>query len=86
MSADPNEPVVLGKVKSEAQAALAVNALAERGITAHSAGELTSGFRAEAPGEVKVLVHLSDLENAKKAWAEIEADLNRMHSEDEDSE
>jgi hypothetical protein len=60
MMDDPNEPVVLTTVPSEAQAAIIVAALRERGIEAQAIGQLTSGFRAEAPGWVKVLVRQAD--------------------------
>lgn len=71
MASDPNEPVVLISMLSEAEAATLIAALDAYGITAQSTGGLTSGFKAEAPGDVRVLVRQSDLERAKTALAEI---------------
>lgn len=56
MADDPNRPVVLTAVPTDVQAALIVAALHGRGIEAQTIGELTSGFRAEAQGGVKILV------------------------------
>ena len=56
---------------SEYEAILMVQALEARGITAHIAGALTSGFRAEAPGEVQVVVRQSDLTQARDVLREL---------------
>jgi hypothetical protein len=74
MTDDPNQPVVLTTVPTDVQAALIVAALRERGIEAQSVGELTSGFRAEAPGDVKILVRQADLARAQAALRAVEAD------------
>ena len=74
MPADPDRPVVLSSVPSEAQAVMIVAALEDRGIQARTQGELTSGFRAEAPGQVQVLVRLSDLERAREVLDTIAGD------------
>ena len=66
MPEDPDRPVVLTSVPGEAQAVMIVAALEERGVQARTQGELTSGFRAEAPGQVQVLVRHSDLERARE--------------------
>ena len=73
MADDPNQPVVLTTRRTEAQAALIVAALKASGIEAQATGGFTSSFRAEAPGEVRVLVRRSDLEQARAALREIEA-------------
>ena len=65
MPDDPNRPVVLTSVPSEAQAVIIVAALDERGIQARTQGALTSAFRAEVPGEVQVLVRQADLDRAR---------------------
>ena len=65
--ADPNDPVVLTKVSTEAEAAMIAAMLEGQGIDTQTSGELTSGFRAEAPGGVKVLVRQSDLDRAREA-------------------
>ena len=70
---DPNRPVVLTKVENETVAALIVAALEERGIEAETAGALTSGFRAEAPGGVQVIVRAADRERAEEALNDLKS-------------
>ena len=72
MSDDPGRPVVLTSVPSEAQAAMIVAALEREGIKAHAQGSLTSGFRAEAPGNVQLLVRQADLARARTLLQAIE--------------
>jgi hypothetical protein len=55
---------------SEFESQLLVNILVEHGIPAHTTGAFTSGFRAEAPGWVRVLVRSGDLEVATTVWEE----------------
>lgn len=54
----------LVSVPSEVEAAVIVATLTDGGIQAVAAGGLTSSFRAEAPGEVAVLVNAADAERA----------------------
>ena len=61
---------VLAQVSTEAEAALIVSALKSAGIDAVAQGGLTSAFRAEVPGEVRVVVRRADLEQAKRVLAE----------------
>ena len=66
-----SDPVTLTAFNDEVFAVMLVDALSEAGIEATSAGGITGGFRAEAPGMVKVLVHADDLERATvffKEW------------------
>lgn len=72
MADDPQRPVVLTTVETEGEAAMIVSALGERGIQARSIGGLSSGFRAEAPGGVKVLVRQADLEQAQAVLQAVE--------------
>ena len=72
MPADPNNPEVLTSVGTDIEAAAIVGALAARGIEAATTGGYTAGFRAEAPGQVHVIVKREDLERARQALAEIE--------------
>ena len=58
--------VTLAFFPSEIEATLIADELKREGIQAEPAGLLTAGFRAEAPGRVKVLVHESDLARAKQ--------------------
>lgn len=57
--------VTLAFFPSEVEATMVADELKREGIQAEPAGILTAGFRAEAPGRVKVLVHENDLERAK---------------------
>ena len=74
MTTDPNNPEVLVSVPSDAEAVGIVAALAAHGIQAFTTGGLTAGFRAEAPGNVNVVVKQADFAQAKLALAEIEKD------------
>ena len=63
---DPgNTPETLISVPNDLEAAMIVSKLAAHGVDATTSGEFTAGFRAEAPGEVRVLVRRSDLEQAR---------------------
>ncbi len=72
MSDDPNRVVVLTAAPTEAQGAMIVAALEAQGVQAQTTGALTSGFRAEAPGGVQVIVRYADLERAKAVLQAIE--------------
>ena len=65
---DPgNNPETLVSVSNDLEAAMIVSALAAQGVDASTAGDFTSGFRAEAPGIVKVIVRRADLTRAREA-------------------
>ena len=53
---DESRTSVLARLTSEWQADIIADVLRDRGIDAEVAGGLTSGFRAEAPGLVRVIV------------------------------
>ena len=72
MSDDPNRVVVLTAAPTEAQGAMIVAALEAQGVQAQTTGALTSGFRAEAPGGVQVIVRYADLEQAQSVLRAIE--------------
>lgn len=57
--------VTLAFFPTEVEATMIADELNREGIQAEPAGILTAGFRAEAPGRVKVLVHQGDLQKAK---------------------
>ena len=84
MADDPNQPVILTTANSVGVAALIAAALEDRGVEVTTTGELTSGFRAEAPGVVRILVRQADLERAQEVWREIEAEF--IHDDDEDDD
>ena len=66
MSADPNNPTRLTSCANEIEAAAVIGALQDAGIDAQMVGGFTSGFRAEAPGDVEIVVRECDLDVAKK--------------------
>jgi len=66
MHEDDDSVVTLAFFPSEIEATMVADELKREGIQAEPAGLLTAGFRAEAPGKVKVLVHANDLERAKE--------------------
>ncbi|QDU34246.1 hypothetical protein KS4_23110 [Poriferisphaera corsica] len=88
------ETVILVQMETEIEAAMLVDALKDKGIEAMASGAIASGFRAEAPGYVNVLVHQSDVERAKAAaeafsnehfnidWDNVDVDAN-LPDEDE---
>ncbi|MBN1395683.1 MAG: DUF2007 domain-containing protein [Pirellulales bacterium] len=72
MKPDPDRLVALFAAANEIEAATIVGYLDQFGVKAFAAGGYTAGFRAEAPGDVKVLVKQADLERAKKLLEENE--------------
>lgn len=68
---DPQNPEVLIAVGTESEASAIANALAERGLAAQVVGGVISGFKAEAPATVNVLVARRDLDRARMALAAI---------------
>lgn len=75
MTADDSQarPVLLTNVPNEQIAQLILNALQAEDIEAVTTGGLTAGFRAEAPGEVHIMVHERDLDRAKEVLVSFEA-------------
>lgn len=69
-STDASEPVVVAYATSEVQGAILRAALESEGIPAWLIGGLTAGFRAEAPGQAKLVVRAQDAERAKQILAE----------------
>ena len=69
---------VLASVPTETEATVIVAALDARGIEATATGGFTSGFKAEAPGMVKVLVKSDDLEPARQALAETMREMKNI--------
>jgi hypothetical protein len=67
---DPSSPRVLLSVRSEMEAAMWVDRLRQSGVRAMAVGDYSAGFRAEAPGLVKVLVPRHDYDRAKKVFDE----------------
>lgn len=66
LPADDQKLVTLTFLAGEIEATLLADELKNQGIPAQASGTLTAGFRAEAPGSVKVLVHEKDLAAAQQ--------------------
>ena len=67
---DPEAAVVVAEFDSELLAGFASGLLEEHGIESRAVGGLTAGFRAEAPGRVRLLVQARDAERARAILAE----------------
>ncbi len=74
MTDDPNAPQVIVRVATEVEASIIAGQLQLRGISSEVEGGFVSGFKAEAPGDVAVVVKQCDLMCAKKALEEIQED------------
>ena len=70
---DLNSPTQIRTVPTEFEAAAIVAALASHGIRSSTTGDFTSGFRAEAPGWVKVVVAQKDFEESNQILTELES-------------
>jgi len=70
MTNDPNRPHVVAQVPTEFEASVIVSALEAAGIKAMAVGGPTAGFRAEAPGEVAVVLQENEAEQAAAVLAE----------------
>lgn len=71
MAPDPKRPDVLLSVASEVEATAVATALADYDVQAMTLGGYVSGFKAEAPGNVAVVVKRVDFDRAQRALAEI---------------
>ena len=71
MSKDSSDLVVIASVPSEIEATEILAAMKNLGIPAVLSGEFTSGFKAAATGDVKVLVKRSDAKRATQAIQEM---------------
>lgn len=96
MASEPLSTVVLVSTPNEVEAALIVDTLVAHGIRATMTGVYTAGFRAEAPGEVKILVNAADARQAWEVLTEIQGasseidwdqvDVNEGQAPDESSQ
>jgi len=62
---DANNPILLTSFANEAEAAMLIAYLQDQGIPAQMTGQLTSGFRAESVGYVRVIVSHDDYPKAQ---------------------
>lgn len=72
MTLDPQSPVEVAKVPTDIEAASLITVLEQAGIKAAATGSYTSGFRAEAPGWVSVVVRQEDQERAETLLKQID--------------
>lgn len=71
---DHPEPVTVGQFPTEIQATFAANMLREAGIRCELLGGASSGFKAESPGYVRVLVSSNDETKARALLEEFDAE------------
>lgn len=71
MSCDCSRPEILISLSNDIEASALVGALAQYGIDATAVGGFISGFKADAPSSMDILVKCSDLDRARQALAEI---------------
>jgi len=67
MSTKSNHPEVLTSVRNDLEAAPLLAALDRLGIETTTTGGFTADFRAEVPGEVRIVVKHKDFARAKAA-------------------
>lgn len=77
MNTNSSDLETLVTVSNEVEAAAIVGALQEKGVEAVATGGYISGFKAEAPGDVKVLVRHGEADQARRM-------LNQIRQEETD--
>ncbi|MBC8356706.1 MAG: DUF2007 domain-containing protein [Planctomycetes bacterium] len=83
MTSDPDSPTIVYSAANAIEAAAIVTALEAEGIEATTTGSFTSGFQAEAPGEVKVVVRQSQADKARRTLDQLEDEADSNESVDE---
>ncbi len=85
MTSDPNSPTVVYSAENAIEAGAIATALEAEGIETTTTGSYTSGFQAEAPGTVQVVVRQSQAEKARTILdrLEREAELKEEEGDDE---
>lgn len=78
MKTDATSIVKLASVANDLEAAAILGVLEEHGITARAVGGFTASFRAEAPGDVKILVNETDLARAQDLLSELECEQGEV--------
>ena len=83
MTSDPNSPTIVYSADNAIEAGAVVTALESEGIEATTTGSYTSGFQAEAPGQVQVVVRQSQADKAHNVIDRLkqEAELNQEGDE-----
>jgi cyclic pyranopterin phosphate synthase len=72
MTTSTDNLVTLKTVPTDLEGRMIASALSANGVEAQVTGEFTAGFRAEAPGQVRVVVRSEDLDRAQEILASIE--------------
>lgn len=70
---DHPEPVTVAQYATEIQATFAANMLREAGIRCELLGGASSGFKAESPGYVRLLVSQRDQDRARELLEDFDA-------------
>ncbi len=85
MTSDPNSPTVVYSAENAIEAGAIATALEAEGIETTTTGSYTSGFQAEAPGTVQVVVRQSQAEKARTILDRLErgAELKEEEGDDE---
>ena len=78
---DDAKLVTVAKRSSEVAASILVSVLQDEGIKAIATGGFTAGFRAEAPGLVRVQTFESDAERARQIISELESQSEKAAEE-----
>ena len=84
MTTDPNSPTVVYSADNAIEAAAIVTALEAEGIKTTTTGSYTSGFQAEAPGPVQVVVRQSQAEQAYAVLDRLEEEADAIATDDND--
>ena len=84
MTTDPNSPTVVYSADNAIEAAAIVTALEAEGIKTTTTGSYTSGFQAEAPGPVQVVVRQSQVEQAYAVLDRLEEEADAIATDDND--
>lgn len=83
MTSDPNSPTVVYSADNPIEAGAIATALEAEGIETTTTGSYTSGFQAEAPGPVQVVVRQSQAEKALHILAQLEQESQSSEEVDE---
>ncbi|MDA1055174.1 MAG: DUF2007 domain-containing protein [Planctomycetota bacterium] len=82
MTSDPNSPTVVYSAANAIEAGAIATALEAEGIETTTTGSYTSGFQAEAPGPVQVVVRQSQAEKALHILERLEREVESNEEDD----
>ncbi|MCA9122310.1 MAG: DUF2007 domain-containing protein [Planctomycetaceae bacterium] len=84
MTPDPDSPTIVYCAENAIEAGAIVTALESEGIETTTTGSYTSGFQAEAPGQVQVVVRQSQAEKARLVLHQLEEQANDLECDESD--